>query len=77
MMWTPLSMKSSRSAGQISKAKVNMRFVKKKKIHLKDLKSSISYTTIYNNTVYNNKNLNVRKILMLLVNSYIEKSMPR
>ncbi len=53
-----------------------MRFVKKT-IHLKDLKSSISSSTIYSNTVYNNKNMNVRKKLMLLVNSYIDKGMPR
>ncbi len=54
-----------------------MRFVQKT-IHLKDLKSSISYTRIYNNTVvYNNKNMNVRTKLMLLVNSYIDKGMQR
>ncbi len=49
----------------------------KKTIHWKHLKSSISYTTIYSNIVYNNKNMNVRKKLMLLVNSYIDKGMPR
>ncbi len=53
-----------------------MRFVKKT-IPWKDVKSSISYTTIYNNTEYNNKNKNVRKKLMLLVNSYIDKGMSR
>ncbi len=53
-----------------------MRFVKNI-IHLKDLKSSISPSTIYINTVYNNKNMNVKKKLMLLVNSYIDKGMPR
>ncbi len=53
-----------------------MRFVQNT-ILLKDLKSSISSSRIYSNTVYNNKNMNVRKQIILLVNSYIDKGMPR
>ncbi len=53
-----------------------MRFVQNT-ILLKDLKSSISSSRIYSNTVYNNKNMNVRTNLMLLVNWYIDKGMAR